>query len=67
MVRDYEGKLLLATSFPLLDVSVPLAEMIAAWNVIKLAVYRVGATKRWIEGDALGTVLAVKKGSGAEG
>ena len=39
MARDHDGKLLVAVSTPLLDVSAPLAEMIAAWNAIKLVIF----------------------------
>ena len=44
---------------------VPLAEMIAAWNAIKGAILHGGVTKLWVEG-ALGTVLAIKKGSNVD-
>ena len=65
--RDHDGKLLLATSAPLQNVSAPLVEMIAAWNAIKEAVFRMGASKLWIEGDALVIILAIRKGSGVDG
>ena len=39
VARDHDGKLLVAVSTPLLDVSAPLAEMIAAWNAIKLVIF----------------------------
>ena len=67
VVRDHDGKLILTTSVPFLDVSVPLAEMITAWNVIKAVIFRIGATKLWIEGDVLGIILATRKGSGPDG
>ena len=67
MARDHDVKLLLAVSTPLLDDSVPLAEMITAWNAIRAAIFRLGVTKLWIEGDAFGIILAIKKGLGAGG
>ena len=45
VVRDHDGRLLVVVGTPLLDVSVPLAKMIAAWNAIKAAILRLRATK----------------------
>ena len=66
VVRDHDGKLILASGYPLLDVSVLLVEMIAAWNAIKAAVCQIKARKLWIEGDALGIILAIRKASRAD-
>ena len=62
-MRDHDGKLFSTASVLLLDVSALLAQMIAAWNAIKAAIFRIGATKLWIERDALRIILAIKKGS----
>ena len=45
VVRDHDSKLILAANFPLLNVSIPLAEMITAWHVMKAVVFRIGVTK----------------------
>ena len=42
VIRDHDGRLILAVSISLLGISVPLVEMIAAWNVIRNAVLRLG-------------------------
>ena len=67
MRRDHDGKLLLASGVPLLDVSAPFTEMIAAWNAIKAAVFRIRATKLWIKSDALEIILAIRKASRVDG
>ena len=53
VIKDHYARLIVAASFTLLNVSVPLAETIGAWNAIKMTVLRLGALKLWIEGDAL--------------
>ena len=41
--------------------------MIATCNAIKAAIFHMGATKLWIEGDALGIILTIRKGLGVDG
>ena len=43
---------MLAVSVPIMDVSVPLVEMARVWTAIRLAIFRLGASRLWIEGDA---------------
>ena len=47
--------------------SAPLAEMIVAWNAVKATVLHVGPPKSRVEGDALGTILAIRSGLGVDG
>jgi len=67
VARDHDGKLILAANISLLNVSVPLAEMITAWNAIMTTIFRIGASKLWIEGDALKIIMVIRKGSGVDG
>ena len=46
IVRNH-SRLILTVNVPLFDVSVPLVEMIVAWNAVKATVLHVGATKIW--------------------
>ena len=45
MVGDHDGKLVMTESAPLFDASFPFAEMVAAWNAIKAAIFCIGAKK----------------------
>ena len=67
MVRDHDGKLILAASIPLSNVSVPMGETITAWNAVEVVILCIGAMKLWVEGDALGIIQAIRKGRGVEG
>ena len=61
VVRGHDDKLVRAEeSVPLFDVSVPLAEMVAAWNAIKVAIFCIGVKNLWIEGDTLGICMAIR-------
>ena len=48
IIRDYDRRLVLAVSVPLMHVSAPLAEMIGAWTAVKFAIFRLGGTKIWV-------------------
>jgi len=47
------GRVLMAKSFPLNGITVPVAELIGAWEGCKAAIFESGAKKVWLEGDAL--------------
>ena len=55
VARDHDGKLILQQASLCLTFS-SLAEMIVVWDAIKVAVFRIGATELWIEGDVLGII-----------
>ena len=67
VIRDHDGKLMLAASFSLFDISVPLAEMIGAWNAIKATVMRLGTSKLWVEGNTLGITRVIEQGTKVDG
>jgi len=67
MVRDHNGKLCEGRKCLFVWCFYPLVEMVATWNDIKAEIFCTEAKKLWIEGDALGICMALRKGSGVDG
>ena len=67
VIRDYLGRVLVAKSFPLNGITVPVAELIGAWEGCKAAIFEFGARKLWLEGDALCVIKWIQDISKVDG
>ena len=51
-IRNYKGDVLLAGGKPFTLLSIPYAELLAAWLHVKETIMNLNATRIWLEGDS---------------